>query len=85
VSGADVPAERTAAMRKLRTLGRRAERARATLERAVAERDEAILAAARTGAARQAIADAAAVTVGRVQQVLSEHGAARPYRRGQPE
>jgi len=72
----------TSALRTLGRYGRRYQRATATLERIVVERDEAILAAARAGARRQAIADAAGVSIQRVKQVLAEHGAARPYRRG---
>lgn len=71
-----------AALRVLRRQGRRFQRASANLERIVADRDEAIVAAAQAGAPRQAIADAAGVSIQRVKQVISEHGAARPYRRG---
>ncbi len=54
------------------------------LERVIEERDAAIVAAARAKASRADIAAAAGVTTTRVQQVLAESGAVRPYRR-QPE
>ena len=65
----------------LRALGRRYDRARASLDRIVSERDEAIIAAARVNASRASIAAAAGVTVARIQQVLADAGAVRSYRR----
>jgi hypothetical protein len=68
----------------LRAIGRRYDRARVSLEHVVSERDAAIVAAARANASRASIATAAGVTVARVQQVLAESDAVRPYRRQQP-
>jgi hypothetical protein len=49
----------------------------------VSERDDAIVAAALAGASRASIAAAAGVTIARVQQVLAQNAAVRPYRRQQ--
>jgi hypothetical protein len=47
------------------------------LERVIAERDAAIIQASRGGYSRRAVAQAAGITVGRVQQILDAHGASR--------
>lgn len=79
--GLDPSEEAAVALRELRKTGRRYKRATDTLDRAVTARDEAIIAAARHGAGRQAIADAAGVSIQRVKQVLAQGGAVRPYGR----
>lgn len=65
------------ALAALATIGAEHQTAREKLDAIARQRDQAILKASHAGAARRDVAAAARVTAGRVQQIITNDGAAR--------